>query len=633
VTAISFVLAPGQNAFFAELADALRTELEDLGVDARIHEGEFPEASDGSVPVLLPPHEYARLAPGRIRRRELRRCICVCAEQPESPWFAANLRLVHAAGAVFDLNRRGAAALRRNGIRAEHLRLGYTRRWDRFSTESPREVDLAFLGSSTPRRDRILASYAERLWRRRAALVISDNRLPNEATTASFLAGEDKLRLLAGSKLLLNLHRGPEPYFEWLRALEAIHCGAVLLSERSADFAPLVPGKHFVSGRAESLPQLAEAILDDSPARVGIAAAAFEFIRSELPMSGPAARLAEAAERLSRIQARPARTVRPAAPRKPRRSAAERLEAILGVAAAPITRIGGQVKELRLRIDDLSRRLDLLDYKLDHGEAPTAQVELETRPEEGQPPRVSVIVPVYDYAHVVREALESVARSTFSGLEVVVVDDGSRDDSVDLLRSWMTESELSAVLVRHPVNRGLPAARNTAIRYARGDYLLMLDADNRIYPHCIERLAAALDGDGEAAFAYGILERFDRSGPIGLRDKFGWSPERLRRGNYIDALALIRRNVLEEVGGYTTDVRLFGWEDYDLWCAIASLGMRATHVREIVGRYRESPEAMTSVIDLSTGTARSVITERHPALFAGAPPKSSTIDRIVRQLV
>ena len=162
MTAISFVLAPGQNAFFAELADALREELEALGVDARIREGELAEVADESVPVLLPPHEYARLAPGRIRRRELRRCICVCAEQPESPWFAANLPLVHAAGAVFDLNRRGAVALRRCGIRAEHLRLGYTRRWDRFSTESPREVDLAFLGSSTPRRDRILASFAER---------------------------------------------------------------------------------------------------------------------------------------------------------------------------------------------------------------------------------------------------------------------------------------------------------------------------------------------------------------------------------------------------------------------------------------------------------------------------------------
>jgi glycosyl transferase family 2 len=364
-----------------------------------------------------------------------------------------------------------------------------------------------------------------------------------------------------------------------------------------------------------------------------VASAALELIRSELPMRAPAELLADAAERLSRRRPGPVSGVRRAPRGGPRRSAAERLESILEVAATPITRIGGQVKELRLRIDDLSRRLDLLDYKLDYGEAPSPVIDLETRPDGGDAPRVSVLVPVYDYAHVVGDALESVARSTFSDLEVVLVDDGSKDDSVELVRSWMTESQLPAVLVRHPVNRGLPAARNTAIKHARGDYLLMLDADNQIYPQCVERLTAALDEDRDAAFAYGILERFDRTGPIGLRSKFGWSPARLRRGNYIDALALTRRNVLEEVGGYTTDVRLFGWEDYDLWCAIASLGLRGAHVREIVGRYRESPEAMTSVIDLSTDTARSVITKRHPALFGGSPPKSSTIDRIVRQLV
>ena len=631
MTEIRFALAPGQNAFFHEIAEALRFELEAIGVDSSVHEGELLEPSPGAVSVILPPHEYARLAPGRVRPSDFRGAICICAEQPESPWFGTNLRFARAADAVFDLNRRGVDAMRRIGIRGEHLQLGYTRRWDRFST-SPRDIDVAFLGSSTPRRDRLLAAYAERLWRRRAELVISDNRRPNLETSTSFLAGDDKLRLLARSKLLLNIHREREPYFEWLRALEAIHCGALLVSERSSDCDPLLPGTHFFVGRAENLPQLVEGLLENEERCQAVAAEAYGFIRSELPMRPAAERLAAVAAEIAARRSRkpPARRLPPrAAPR--RRPLAKRLMPLVEFGVAPITRLGQQVKEMRLEINEIQRKLDRLAYTAEHGSPPGLEIEVDNRPSDAEP-KVTVVVTVWNYAHVVGAGLDSVARSDFTDLELVVVDDGSRDDSAETVRAWIGESSLPAALVRHSVNRGLPAARNTGIKQARGDYVLILDADNQLYPHCIDRFVAALEEDRDAAFAYGILERFDRSGPIGLKNKFGWDVQRLRRGNYIDALALIRRNVLDEIGGFCADVRLFGWEDYDLWCSIAALGMRGAHVREIVARYRVSPESMTSVIDLSNDVARNVIAERHPAVFAGEGPRSSTLDRIADQL-
>ncbi len=173
------------------------------------------------------------------------------------------------------------------------------------------------------------------------------------------------------------------------------------------------------------------------------------------------------------------------------------------------------------------------------------------------------------------------------------------------------------LLLRHPVNRGLPAARNAAVAEARGEQVLVLDSDNQLYPHCLERLAEALDADPAADFAYGILEQFDYSGPAGLSGYFGWEPERLVEDNYIDALALIRRSALEALGGYTTDRRLYGWEDYDLWCRIADRGGHAAHVPEILARYRLAPGSMISLTNLSARESREALAERCPTLFEG----------------
>jgi glycosyltransferase involved in cell wall biosynthesis len=183
------------------------------------------------------------------------------------------------------------------------------------------------------------------------------------------------------------------------------------------------------------------------------------------------------------------------------------------------------------------------------------------------------------------------------------------------------------LLLRHVVNRGLPAARNTAIEFARGEHVLVLDSDNELFPHGIERLTEALHAEPDAAFAYGILQTFDDTGPRGLIGFLGWDPERLRRHNYIDALALIRRSVLREVGGFTTDLRLYGWEDYDLWCKIAARGMHAVHVKEIVGRYRVSAGSMINLTNLSLEGAQAALAERHPGFFGREPEIASATHR------
>jgi hypothetical protein len=159
------------------------------------------------------------------------------------------------------------------------------------------------------------------------------------------------------------------------------------------------------------------------------------------------------------------------------------------------------------------------------------------------------------------------------------------------------------------------------VDFARGELAFILDADNEVYPHCLGRLVSALDADPGAVFAYGMADRFDSAGPVGLLSVGAWEPERLRAGNYIDAMAMIRRSALRELGGYTTDGRLHGWEDYDLWCSFADREWRGVAVREVLGRYRISPGSMLgAVTSLSATDAYISLIDRHPDLMSGVEP-------------
>jgi hypothetical protein len=315
---IEFVLARRQNAFFAELAAILRDELEALGVSASVATGRGSRPRADLVQVLLPPHEYETLTEGGIPRDRASRMIFICAEPPASPWFAGNVELAPFAGAMFDINQASIEAFASLGIEARHLPLGYSASWDRFDAAGTREVEVAFLGCFTERRGRLLAGYAPTLASRRCELVISDNDRPNPASGASFVAGEDKWSLLRRSQVLLNVHRESHPpYFEWVRVLEAIHCGAVVVSEPSTHFAPLEPGEHFATGAADELDRVADELLD-SPGRLeAMRRAAYDHIRSELPMSVAASLLAEAAERIASAPAPRSRRPLPR-PRRPR---------------------------------------------------------------------------------------------------------------------------------------------------------------------------------------------------------------------------------------------------------------------------------------------------------------------------
>jgi GT2 family glycosyltransferase len=120
------------------------------------------------------------------------------------------------------------------------------------------------------------------------------------------------------------------------------------------------------------------------------------------------------------------------------------------------------------------------------------------------------------------------------------------------------------------------------------EFVFVLDADNELYPRAIDRLlSACISAHAQAAFSQ--LEFFGERSDIGVA--YCWNLERLAHGNYIDAMALIRKSAWSKVGGYSM-FEIAGWEDYDLWCKFVEASFSAVFVPQVLCRYRVHSASM-----------------------------------------
>jgi Glycosyl transferase family 2 len=617
---VCFVSATYQNVFFTELLDALADALTGHGIAVERAVDCFPELRDGLVYVFVPHELLPFLMPdAHPSEPQLQRSVTICTEQPGTSWFDEDVRIAKRAAAAIDINRLGVAAMKKLGVDAKLLQLGYVPAWDHWHGQqtSARPVDVTFQGGATPRRLRALARCARQLAGRPTELHLFESALPHRADSEHFLSGARKWEMLRSSKLLMNVHRSELGYLEWQRAIGAMVNGCVFLSEHSLGFEPLVPGEHFVSVSFNSLDVALEGLLGDEDRLARIRTAAYEFLREEHPLSASIEVLAETAgEVASRpIPAAAGRAREVAArPKSPQVPSTEYERIAHARSELDILRMA--TKQLLLDQRELARTLRDVQMEMRAEEHDDAIECLGVQDASGAP-RVSVVVTVYNYASLVGTAIDSVAASDFGDYEIVIVDDASTDGSGDAIRSALARAPWArAKLVTRSHNRGLARARNLGAEIASGDLLFMLDADNLVYPHALGRLVRAMDERPKAAFAYGIIEQFAADGPASLMSYLGWDPQRLRYGNFVDAMAIMRRSTLLEAGGYATDPRLYGWEDFALWCAYADRGWEGVRVPEIVARYRLAMHSMISLTNIDASSAWSLLLDRFACLSA-----------------
>jgi glycosyltransferase involved in cell wall biosynthesis len=196
---------------------------------------------------------------------------------------------------------------------------------------------------------------------------------------------------------------------------------------------------------------------------------------------------------------------------------------------------------------------------------------------------ISVVIPCYKQAHFLPEAIESVLAQTYPAVEAIVVDDGSPDDTRQIA------SRYPAVRYLRQHNQGRAEARNAGFRACGGEYLIFLDADDRLTPVAVESHLRCFAADPEAGFVVGGLDHITSDG------SYSYSPrwpllttahyEELLKANHVanTMAVMFRRSVLEEVGGF--DPRCEPAEDYEMLLRAARCSP-SRHHPTVVAQYR-----------------------------------------------
>lgn len=203
---------------------------------------------------------------------------------------------------------------------------------------------------------------------------------------------------------------------------------------------------------------------------------------------------------------------------------------------------------------------------------------------------VSIIIPNYNYSRYIGEAIESALRQSKPPLEIIVVDDGSSDDSVDKIKQY-------PVKLIEQKHEGVIAAKNIGCSIAKGSFILFLDADDILRKDALKEYLAAYEKDKEAAFYYSDMNYF---GTINGRYKsIRFNKKVLRELNYIHNSALLKREAFLMAGGYHLSMAR-GYEDWDLYLSFAEMGFRGVYIPKILLDYRQHNDNSRNQMDNET---------------------------------
>jgi len=208
-------------------------------------------------------------------------------------------------------------------------------------------------------------------------------------------------------------------------------------------------------------------------------------------------------------------------------------------------------------------------------------------------PLVSVVLPTYNYARFLPESVGSVLSQTYTHYEVIVVDDGSTDNTKDVLNPFMQKIRY----IKLEQNKGLPVARNTGIQSARGKYVAFIDADDLWLPEKLQTDIEYFETHPEVSMVYSKHINIDEKGRV----VNGSVKKQLPSGNVFTQLfseqnfviassVVVRKNVFETTGLF--DEQLFNCQDWDLWLRIA-FHFQVAGINKPLVKYRHNPHSLS----------------------------------------
>lgn len=207
-------------------------------------------------------------------------------------------------------------------------------------------------------------------------------------------------------------------------------------------------------------------------------------------------------------------------------------------------------------------------------------------------PKISVIMGIYNCAPYLQEALDSLYAQTYKDFEIILCDDGSKDDTYKIAKE-NKEKHPEIVLLKNPRNMGLNQTLNNCLAVAKGEYIARMDGDDISLPDRFEKEVQFLDEHPEYAIVSGPMIYFDEQGEF-RRGSTGGEVSKMNfiKGTpFCHAPCMVRTKAYQAVGGYTVDKKLLRVEDYHLWFKMYAAGFKGWNLSDHIYAMRDDRNA------------------------------------------
>ncbi len=250
-------------------------------------------------------------------------------------------------------------------------------------------------------------------------------------------------------------------------------------------------------------------------------------------------------------------------------------------------------------------------------------------------PKVDVIIPAYNAVKYLPAAIESVVAQTFEDWRIVLVDDGSTDNTTEVVAPFIKQLGPKLKYIKQP-NSGLPAARNAAIHNSSAEFLALLDADDVWLPFRLTESLMRFENRPRVGLAYGLISRINPDGIV--FDTFEGNQQHAEGSIapyiYMRTVELpcptitFRRKCVDEVGLFDETMR--ATEDRDLWLRIA-LRYEVAFVPRVIAYYRSSPNSMSTDSDRMLKAQLQFIQKHYGANGCGILARQIALARVYKQ--
>lgn len=198
-------------------------------------------------------------------------------------------------------------------------------------------------------------------------------------------------------------------------------------------------------------------------------------------------------------------------------------------------------------------------------------------------PKISVIMGVYNCALTVTAAVEAIIAQTFTDWELIICDDGSTDNTYEILR-MLAIQEPRIFLLRNQTNKGLAPTLNHCLTIARGEYIARMDGDDICNPERFEKELMVLENCPQFSLVSCEMEFYDDNGVYGIShyQRYPEKKDFFKQSPFCHAGSMMRSAILKNLGGYNESEEVRRMEDYDLWFRLYKSGYKGCNLPDVL---------------------------------------------------